>query len=166
MPSKVRVYGKAQNRTSLGIAHAYMVMFPQATLEDLRKAFPNELNPDKGVPEIFINAEEKGTSANWDGYFKAEDEFGYTKNNEQKKAVLSMTYYVNFAPTNRVLVCSLSVNEGKDTYKFYYDPELNCIYEYNENIKEELINMYSIIFSKDTLRHYYNLILSDSKNNR
>ena len=39
--SKVRVYGKAQNRTALGIANAYMVMYPQATLEDLRKAFPN-----------------------------------------------------------------------------------------------------------------------------
>ena len=73
MPSKVRVYGKAQNRTALGIAHAYMVMYPQATLEDLRKAFPNELNPDKGTKEIFIYAEEKGTEANWDGYFKVEE---------------------------------------------------------------------------------------------
>lgn len=74
MASKVRVYGKAQNRTALGIAHAYMVMYPQATLEDLRKAFPNELNPDSGVKEIFVYAEDKGTTADWDGYFKAEDE--------------------------------------------------------------------------------------------
>ena len=74
MASKVRVYGKAQNRTALGIAHAYMVMYPQATLEDLRKAFPNELNPDKGTKEIFIYAEDKGTDANWDGYFKADEE--------------------------------------------------------------------------------------------
>ena len=74
MASKVRVYGKAQNRTALGIAHAYMVMYPQATLEDLRKAFPNELNPDKGVKENFVYAEDKGTTADWDGYFKAEEE--------------------------------------------------------------------------------------------
>ena len=74
MASKVRVYGKAQNRTALGIAHAYMVMYPQATLEDLRKAFPNELNPDSGVKENFVYAEDKGTTADWDGYFKAEDE--------------------------------------------------------------------------------------------
>ena len=53
---KVKVTGKAQNRTSLGIMHAYMAMFPQATLEDLRKAFPNNLNPDKGVSEIFVDA--------------------------------------------------------------------------------------------------------------
>ena len=74
MANKVRVYGKAQNRTALGIMHAYMVMYPQATIVDLRKAFPNSLNPDKGTEEIFIFAEEQGTTANWDGYFKSEDE--------------------------------------------------------------------------------------------
>ena len=40
MPSKVRVYGKAQNRTVLGIINAYLVMYPHATKEDLDKAFP------------------------------------------------------------------------------------------------------------------------------
>lgn len=48
MVNKVRVYGKAQNRTALGIMHAYMVMYPQTTMEGLQKAFPNELNPDSG----------------------------------------------------------------------------------------------------------------------
>ena len=51
-----------------------MLMNPQATLADLRKAFPNSLNPDRGVPEVFIYAEEKGTQHDWDGFFKAEDE--------------------------------------------------------------------------------------------
>ena len=44
MASKVRVYGKAQNRTALGIVNAYLVMYPYATLADLRKAFPDTLN--------------------------------------------------------------------------------------------------------------------------
>ncbi len=44
MASKVRVYGKAQNRTALGIVNAYLVMYPHASLEDLRKAFPDRLN--------------------------------------------------------------------------------------------------------------------------
>ncbi len=44
MASKVRVFGKAQNRTALGIVNAYLVMYPHATLEDLRKAFPDRLN--------------------------------------------------------------------------------------------------------------------------
>ena len=89
MANKVRVYGKAQNRTALGIAHAYMVMYPQATLEDLRKAFPNELNPDKGTKEIFIYAEEKGTEANWDGYFKADEEL-LTMGDGKKVSVVKM----------------------------------------------------------------------------
>ena len=41
MASKVRVYGKAQNRTVLGIINAYLVMYPHATKEDLDKAFPS-----------------------------------------------------------------------------------------------------------------------------
>lgn len=44
MASKIRVYGKAQNRTVLGIINAYLVMYPHATLADLRKAFPDTLN--------------------------------------------------------------------------------------------------------------------------
>lgn len=73
MPSKVRVYGKAQNRTALGIMHAYMVMYPQATLEDLEKAFPAELAPDNGTKHIFIDASAENASG-WDGYFKNDDE--------------------------------------------------------------------------------------------
>lgn len=58
MPSKIRVYGKAQNRTALGIVHAYVVMYPHTTLEDLRKAFPNSICPDRGVPENFLPVKE------------------------------------------------------------------------------------------------------------
>ena len=86
---KIRVYGKAQNRTALGIAHAYMVMYPHATLEDFREAFPNELNPDKGVKENFIYAEEKGTDANWSGYFKSPDEL-LTMGDGKQVALVSM----------------------------------------------------------------------------
>lgn len=58
MASKVRVYGKAQNRTALGIVHAYVVMYPHATLNDLRKAFPGTINPDSGVKELFLPVDE------------------------------------------------------------------------------------------------------------
>lgn len=58
MANKIKVYGKAQNRTALGIAHAYVVMYPHATLDDLRKAFPNEICPDKGVAENFLPVDE------------------------------------------------------------------------------------------------------------
>lgn len=56
--NKVRVYGKAQNRTALGIVHAYMEMNPDSTLEDLRGAFPNDLCPDRGAPENFLTVED------------------------------------------------------------------------------------------------------------
>lgn len=87
--ARVRVYGKAQNRTALGIAHAYMVMYPHSTLDDLRKAFPNSLNPDAGVKENFIPAEEKGTTFDWNGYFKGEDEI-LTMGDGHKVAMVSM----------------------------------------------------------------------------
>lgn len=89
MVNKVRVYGKAQNRTALGIMHAYMVMYPQATIEDLQKAFPNELNPDSGVKKNFVRAGESGTDANWDGFFQKEDEL-LTMGDGSKVAVVKM----------------------------------------------------------------------------
>ena len=58
MASKIRVYGKAQNRTALGIMHAYRIMFPQATMADFEKAFPKELNPDSGWPITFKTLED------------------------------------------------------------------------------------------------------------
>ena len=89
MVNKVRVYGKAQNRTALGIMHAYMVMFPHATMEDLQKAFPNELNPDSGVKKNFVKAGDKGTTANWDGFFQKDDEL-LTMGDGSKVAVVKM----------------------------------------------------------------------------
>lgn len=89
MVNKVRVYGKAQNRTALGIMHAYMVMYPQATLDDIKKAFPDELNPDSGVKKNFVKAGEKGTEANWDGFFQKEDEL-LTMGDGSKVAVVKM----------------------------------------------------------------------------
>lgn len=89
MATKVRVYGKAQNRTALGIMHAYMLMNPHATLEDLRKAFPDSLNPDSGVKKNFVYADEKGTDANWEGFFRGEDEL-LTTGDGKKVAVVKM----------------------------------------------------------------------------
>lgn len=75
MPSKIRVYGKAQNRTCLGIAHAYAVMYPQATLQDFRKAFPNSICPDKGVAENFLPKEDAlAFNKNMSLYFAKDDE--------------------------------------------------------------------------------------------
>lgn len=42
--SKVKVYGKAQNRTVLGIVMAYMKMHPETTASQLRRAFPTNFS--------------------------------------------------------------------------------------------------------------------------
>ncbi len=87
--ARVRVYGRAQNRTALGIMHAYMVMYPQTKFEEIRKAFPDELNPDSGVKKNFVYAEDKGTTADWNGFFKEPDEL-LKMGDGKKVSVVSM----------------------------------------------------------------------------
>lgn len=58
MASKVRVYGKAQNRTVLGIVNAYLVMYPHATKADLEKAFPLALQDGGSWKSLFCTPEE------------------------------------------------------------------------------------------------------------
>lgn len=58
MDFKIKVTGRAQNSTALGIIHAYMQMFPKTTLADLRRVFPNDIAPDKGVSELFLPVDE------------------------------------------------------------------------------------------------------------
>lgn len=72
--AKVRVYGKAQNRTVLGIAHAYIIMYPHAKLEDLRKAFPNSLNPTAGTDELFTYATASTPKGEYRSYFDLPEE--------------------------------------------------------------------------------------------
>lgn len=64
-------------------------MYPQAKLEDIEKAFPNSLNPDSGVKKNFVYAEDKGTTADWNGFFKKEEEL-LTMGDGRKVSVVSM----------------------------------------------------------------------------
>lgn len=97
MPSKVRVYGKAQNRTALGIINAYQVMFPHATYEDFKKSFPNEINPDCGSKNIFLTEKEiqehvaagDAWYAQGQGYFVEPEEY-MTSSDGVKFAVVRM----------------------------------------------------------------------------
>ena len=55
MASKVRVYAKSQKWAALGIVDAYLKMYPQATLEDLNKAFPrNVIVPSKKTDAVLF----------------------------------------------------------------------------------------------------------------
>lgn len=75
MDAKIKVYGKAQNRTALGILHAYLRLNPKAGLAELRAAFPNSLCPDAGVKQLFLPVAEAETfNANISLYFTKPDE--------------------------------------------------------------------------------------------
>lgn len=70
MADKVKVYGKAQNRTALGVVHAYARMHPALTLDELRNAIPDSVCPDSGVKQLFLPvAEAKGFNEKMSLYF-------------------------------------------------------------------------------------------------
>lgn len=83
METKVKVYGKAQNRIALGIVNAYLKINPDADLDNLTRAFPDAINPDCGSKQLFMtesdikehleNGEEWYASAR--GYFVKNDEW-------------------------------------------------------------------------------------------
>lgn len=88
--AKVKVYGQAQNRTVLGICHAYMIMYPHATLEDLNKAFP-AVPLERGEKSIFVdvNSEDPADKAQAAGSFIKEDEL-ITTGDGKKVALIQM----------------------------------------------------------------------------
>lgn len=82
---KIQVIGKAQNRIALGIAHAYLKMYPKSTLDDLVRAFPNSLNSDSGVRAIFVEKDKINTvcSENWNGFFTNDNTILKLKNGRE-----------------------------------------------------------------------------------
>lgn len=58
MSAKVKVSAKSQNRTALGIVHAYCAINPDCSLEQLQQAFPSSLCPDSGVKQLLLPVEQ------------------------------------------------------------------------------------------------------------
>lgn len=92
--ARVKVYGQAQNRTVLGIAHAYMIMYPHATLEDLCKAFP-AAQLERGEKAIFVDvaSEDPADKAQLQGSFIREDELITTGDDKKVALVMMWTKY-------------------------------------------------------------------------
>lgn len=67
METKIRVHATAQNRTALGIINAYLVLFPESTLDDLNKAFPPDLNKSSHADTILVNVKDAGKFKTEDG---------------------------------------------------------------------------------------------------
>jgi len=81
MEAKIRVHGKSQSRTALGIVNAYLKLYPDSTLSDLQKAFPKSLNPKSFTDNIIVP--EKETRGNEKQFFERADELVVLKNGKK-----------------------------------------------------------------------------------
>ncbi len=126
------VLAQSQNRLALGIAKAYLALYPKSNLNDLQEAFPNSINPDCGSKQIFMTEEEinkhisngeewYGTAR---GYFVKDDEWlalsnhsriGFTsmwsKPSLERLIAQALKYGIN---------ASIDENEAKGTYYMDY----------------------------------------------
>ena len=81
MKTKIRVYGKSQSRTALGIINAYLKLYPDATLSDLQQAFPKSLNHKSSAENIIVPVNE--TAGCEKQFFEQEDELIVLKNGKK-----------------------------------------------------------------------------------
>ncbi len=72
MKAKIRVHGKSQSRTALGIVIAYLKLNPDSSLSDLQNAFPKSLNSKSPLDEIIVSL--KDTEGHEKLFFEKEDE--------------------------------------------------------------------------------------------
>jgi len=74
MDSKIKVHGRAQSRTVLGIVEAYLVLNPKTTKEELDKAFPASLST-AAKESLFLDVRDKDNVKNYEKrYFERDDE--------------------------------------------------------------------------------------------
>ena len=81
MKSKIRVHGKSQSRTALGIINAYLMLYPDTTPSELQEAFPKSLNSRCSVDNLIIPVEK--TFGNEKMFFEQENETIVFKNGER-----------------------------------------------------------------------------------
>ena len=81
MEAKIRVYGKSQSRTALGIINAYLKLFPDATLADLQQAFPASLNPKSFTDSLLVPVSE--TKGHEKQFFEKEEELVELSNGDK-----------------------------------------------------------------------------------
>jgi len=83
----IRIHGKSQSRTALGILNAYLKIHPDATLSELQQAFPKSLNTRSFGDHIVVPLKE--TKGHEKHYFEQEDEMIVLKNG-QKLALVEL----------------------------------------------------------------------------
>ncbi len=91
MDSKIKVHGRAQSRTVLGIVEAYLLLYPKSTKEDLDKAFPSNLN-SAASESLFLNVKDSGSVKNYEKrYFERDDETIWLSNGTELAMIEAWT---------------------------------------------------------------------------
>jgi len=81
MNPKIRVHGKSQSRTALGIINAYLKLHPDATPSEVQEAFPKSLNRRATASNIIVPIED--TVGNEKMFFERDCEQIIFKNGER-----------------------------------------------------------------------------------
>ena len=81
MENKIRVHGKSQSRTALGIVNAYLKLNPDSTPSEVQQAFPKTLNRRCSADNLIIPMEE--TVGHEKTFFEREDELIEFKTGEK-----------------------------------------------------------------------------------
>ncbi len=116
MEAKIRVHGKSQSRTALGIINAYLKLYPNSSLFDLQQAFPHSLNPKSFADQIIVpHAEAK---KHGELFFEKEDEL-ITLRNGKKLSLVELWTKENFeAITEHAKQYGIEVAEMEGTKPF------------------------------------------------
>ena len=116
MEAKIRVHGKSQSRTALGIINAYLKLYPNSTLSDLHQAFPHSLNPKSFTENLIVPVSE--TEGNEKMFFEKEDELIVLKNG-MKYALVELWQKEHFdAICEHALQYGIVVAEIEETKPF------------------------------------------------
>ena len=78
MKARIRVHGKSQSRTALGIINAYLKLHPDATPSEVQQAFPKSLNSRSPGENLIVPVKETAGFEKF--YFEHEDEQVIFKN--------------------------------------------------------------------------------------
>ncbi|MDR0467906.1 MAG: OmpA family protein [Campylobacteraceae bacterium] len=81
MKPKIRVHGRSQNRTALGIINAYLKLYPNSTPSDVKQAFPKSLNSKCSAEHFIVPVRE--TAGHEKMFFEREDELIVFGNGEK-----------------------------------------------------------------------------------
>lgn len=138
------VVGKSQNRTALGMIHAFVTMYPNVTAMELNTQFSKQkVCPDTGINQLFytpeeIEQEKLGTKSDWftkgNACFVANGEWLILANGQQlafNKVWTATSLALLQQEMSKFNIVSMVDNQLKGTQAGF-----NIRYDYEEHMEE------------------------------